>query len=99
MPKFFVPYCNDKPAAIEINGHRLVVLGCEKQELMHDLNLLGGDQVKEIFLSENLDIEPTSQELLINLAESVQGGVVFAPPGVSVKAMLSSLKAELPWLH
>jgi hypothetical protein len=46
MNNFFVPYTGKKPALVNINGHRLVILAEEKDMLEEELELLGADRVK-----------------------------------------------------
>ena len=96
MTRFFVPYVHDNPAAIEIKGHRLILLSTDKEILVGDLAKIGGDGVREI----NLRDEPLEQsEELTKLAASVKGGVVVTPPGVSIASMIQNLELELPWVH
>ena len=94
MSKFFVPFNQDEPAAVEINGHRLLLVASSEDELTAGLREIGGSEVREIELS------PSNEEsVLRNLANTIHGGIVLTPPGVRVATMLSSLKAELPWVH
>ncbi len=60
------------------------------------LTELGGDEIREVVLpDENLN----QSQALIDLAASVNGGIVLTPPGVSPRAMILSLEHELPWIH
>lgn len=94
MSKFFVPFNQDEPVAIEINGHRLLLVAASEDELAAGLTEIGGSEVREIELS------PANEETVLrDLAKAVHGGIVLTPPGVGVATMLSSLKADLPWVH
>ena len=96
MTKYFVPYTQDTPAAIEIKGHRLLLVSTDEGELLDDLDRIGGDRVREINLRDD-SAEQTAA--LADLAATVNGGVVLTPPGVSVERMIQSLETELPWVH
>ncbi len=93
MSKFFVPYSGESPAAVDIKGHRLLIISPSPDTLVKDLQVLGGNTVREFDVFDG-DAEPFA-----NLAASVQGGVVVTPPGVSLPALIFSLEQELPWLH
>ena len=96
MQKFFVPYTNNEPAAVEVNGHRLLILTSESDDLVHDLELLGGSEIREMDLSED---ESEQSRVLADLAADINGGVVLAPPGISPRDMIENLAEELPWIH
>ena len=97
MSTFFVPYNqNDKPVTVEINGHTVLILCAEEEDLADDLPLIGGASMKEITIQ---DEELENSELLAELAEDIDGGVVVAPAGVPLKNMIESLHDELPWIH
>lgn len=96
MTKYFIPYTQEIPAAIEIKGHRLLLVSTDEGELLDDLDRIGGDTVREINLRDD-SAEQTAA--LADLAASVNGGVVLTPPGVSLERMIQSLETELPWVH
>ena len=96
MNNFFVPYTGKKPALVNINGHRLVILAEEKDTLEEDLELLGADRVKTVKVAgSNSDQE----QLLGKIARQVDGGVVIAPSGVGLRDILKNLETELPWFQ
>ena len=97
MEKFFVPYSGDLPAAIDIKGHRLLIISPDQDEMVDSLLTLGGSEVREIELNESSPDEATT--VLANLAACANGGVVLTPPGIRVSTMISSLEQELPWIH
>jgi hypothetical protein len=96
MESFFVPYTGKKPAAVCINGHRLVILSHEKDTLEEDLDLLGADRVKSVRLGQS---EKDQEEFLGKIARQVDGGVVIAPSGIGLRDVIKNLETELPWLQ
>jgi len=93
MSKFFMAYSGDNPAAIDIKGHRLVILTNSVEDLANGLPLLGADAIKEVDVVEN------DANSLAELASSVSGGVVVTPAGMSISSMIIDLERELPWVH
>lgn len=94
MSHFFVPYSGDIPAAIEIKGHRLLFVAASENDLAENEDILGSDTVREFFILENEEAET-----LASLAKEVRGGIVLAPPGMSLSSMIVNLENDLPWLH
>jgi len=93
MGIFFAPYINDCPAPVEINGHRLLILTPERDNIREALPSLGGDEIREIFLGAD------ETKVLADLALSVNAGVVLTPPGMTISTMIKNLENELPWVH
>ena len=91
--KFFVPYQADGPAAIDIKGHKLLILSYSEEDMVRELEILGGDEIREVTYIHD------ENELLADLAAEINGGVVLTPPGTSVATMIKSLESELPWIH
>ena len=96
MENFFVPYTGKKPAAVYINGHRLVIMASEKDLLEDDMELLGADKIKKVRLSSS---EDARLQFMGKIARQVDGGVVIAPSGVELKDVLRNLEDELPWVQ
>jgi hypothetical protein len=96
MNNFFVPYTGKKPALVNINGHRLVILAEEKDTLEEDLELLGADRVKAVKVAGS---ESAQEQLLGKIARQVDGGVVIAPSGIGLRDVLKNLETELPWFQ
>lgn len=46
MASIFVPYNGSRPAVVDINGHRLVILAREPEELEESLELVGADHLQ-----------------------------------------------------
>lgn len=88
-----MPYIDEKPAAIDIKGHRVLILTCSSDDMIGSLNVLGGTSIRE------LDFIGDETQALGELAASIDAGVVLAPPGVSISTMIYSLKEQLPWVH
>ena len=94
MSKYFVPFIENHPAAVEVNGHRLLLVSTSAEEINEGLTEIGGKEVRE------LDLKPSEEEtVLAGLAQSIRGGIVLTPPGIQVRTMLKSLEAQLPWVH
>ena len=93
MSKLFIPYIDDSPAAIEIKGHKVLLLTTNLDSMEEELEVLGGNEVREMEIYDDGTAE------LAELAESISGGVVLTPPGVSVSTMINSLEQELQWMQ
>ncbi|MCB0310127.1 MAG: hypothetical protein KDD42_02760 [Bdellovibrionales bacterium] len=96
MEHVFIPYQGDHPAAVFVNGHRVIILAHSEDSFEPDLELIGADHLRCIELGDSAE-EATST--LTELAEQVKGGVVVAPANVNLPEVLRSLELELPWLH
>lgn len=96
MATVFVPYTHNRPASIEIKGHRLLILAAEEDDLLIDLDEVGGTEVRELQLRD--ENEAQSKELS-QLAEDIQGGIVITPPGIRASVMIKNLEVQLPWVQ
>ena len=96
MNKFFVPYICEDAASVEVNGHRVLILGTDQEDRLEELEVLGADDVREI---ETDAVNEDEIEFFSDLAQSINGGVVLAPPGESFVSVIEDLQDELPWLH
>lgn len=96
MKELFVPYAGSKPASIDINGHSLLIVSRDRDELQAHLSELGGDSLKGIHIAD----ESSEEELMLEaLSTEVNGGVVVAPDGTNLRDVIRSLELELPWLQ
>lgn len=95
MAQYFVPYTGKKPAAMSINGHRLVIVSKNREVLENNLELLGADRVQKIRSKQGVD----EDVVFDRVAKSVNGGVVIAPSDVDFAEVLRNLESQLPWLH
>ncbi len=89
----FIPFKRENPVAINVKGHRVLIVASKPEDLVEYEILLGGEEIRE------LQYQDSAQGALEQLAQMVNGGVVLAPPGVGLSAMISSLENELPWIH
>ena len=96
MKEYFVPYFGNQPASLCINGHRLVIISQDRQDLVDHLSHLGGDRVEGIVSSGSQQDEV---KLLEGLAESAGGGVVVAPSELTLDEVIRNLESELPWIQ
>lgn len=96
MGKMYVPYSKDLPATICVNGHRLVIVSKSSHTFVKDLEIVGGDSVREIPISKDSQDEALA---LAHLATTIKGGVVMAPGQMRLTTMIKSLEKQLPWLH
>jgi len=96
MERYFIPYTGKKPASLCINGHRLVILAHDKDMIEDDLDLLGADRVKTVKLAS---AEEEQVKFLGKIARQVDGGVVIAPSGITLRDVIKNLESELPWLQ
>jgi hypothetical protein len=96
MSFFYVPYSGRKPKAVEINGHRLVILTKDKQILSDHLQSIGADTLRRVKTIE----EPENDVGLIDkIARSAKAGIVFAPDEAPLADVIRELEQQLPWLH
>ncbi len=96
MSRYFVPYTGDKPAAVNINGHRLLILSKERTCLEDELEVIGADTLKALQTGNTREEE---SRLLNKLARSTNAGVVIAPGDLELKDVIKNLEVQLPWLH
>lgn len=96
MTNFFVPYAGKKPAALCINGHRLLILAHDKMLLEDNLVRFGGDRLRRIVGGESVEEQ---EQVLDRLAHRANAGVVIAPADVSVDDLIKNLEDQLPWLQ
>ena len=96
MSRFFVPYCGSKPAAISVNGHRLLILAKEKISIEEELSSVGADSLKTISVGNSKEEE---NRALNKLAKKMNAGVVIASEGLEVRDIIRSLESQLPWVQ
>lgn len=96
MEKYFVVRQDGSPAAMIINGHRLVIISSDRNDLEAHLELFDGESLEQI---EAEDVVTEDDPDLLEIASSVNAGVVLAPDDVDVEELIQSLEDELPWIH
>ena len=96
MKNFYVPFAGEKPAALTINGHRLIFLSTDRSSFHESLPLVGADRVRRL---RGGATKAAQEKLLSKLAKSSQAGVVLAPAHVELQDLINNLKHELPWMQ
>ena len=96
MTTFYVPFAGDRPASLDINGHRLVILSRSRRPLREGLPLVGAERIEKISVPVS---EAEELEALTQIGRSANSGVVIAPPNVAMSDLIKDLEAQLPWLH
>jgi hypothetical protein len=96
MRKYFIPYSDENPATVLVNGHRMVILSNDRSSLQDELELLGANKLKQIRAG---DSEAEDRIVLHRIAAKAHAGVVVAPSDLALSDVLRNLKAELPWLQ
>ncbi|MBX7143730.1 MAG: hypothetical protein K1X79_04705 [Oligoflexia bacterium] len=96
MSTFFIPYAGRRPAALDINGHRLVIVSPSRGPIEESLEFFGADRVRSLKVANN----PSGHEAVLGrMAKRVGGGVVVAPPDVGIEEVVRNLHTQLPWLQ
>ena len=96
MARYFVPYAGKQPAAVEINGHRVLILSGEEEFFEPYLESLGADSLKKVKTGPS---KKADERALERLAARSGAGVVVAPPEASKSNFLgysSSSKYRVP---
>jgi hypothetical protein len=96
MKHIYVPYSGEAPASLLINGHRVLIVSPEPEQLQAHLEDFGGDHLQEMNCEET---DNAATELLESLAKKIEGGVVVAPGDIRLEQILHELEAGLPWVH
>lgn len=96
MAILYAPYIGDKPSAIQINGHRFLILAQEEESLQGNLMILGADDVRPVSCG---DSRSEQTRAITELAKEIECDVVVAPSHVDVQDVIRDLSAQLPWVH
>ena len=96
MAIYYVPFAGDKPATLDIKGHRLVILSRSAKPLREGLPLVGAERLEKVQVPRS---EAEEVEALTRIGRSANSGVVIAPPGVGMTDLIKELEAQLPWIH
>lgn len=96
MFRYFVPYSGTCPTAIDINGHKLLIVSSDKSDIEECLDIFGADCIKTVDGGISRD---DCHDTLERLAEEVAGDVLIAPEDAPLQETLLSLEQELPWLQ
>ncbi|MCB0334079.1 MAG: hypothetical protein KDD55_11305 [Bdellovibrionales bacterium] len=96
MNKYFIACEDGRPAAMLINGHRLVIISSDPGDLEDHMERIGGTILAEL---GDLDVPDEEDPRLLELASSVDAGVVVAPDDLDVSELIRNLEDELPWIQ
>ena len=96
MSIYYVPYSGRKPSAVEINGHRLVIITSNKKLLEEHLGSLGADSLKRV---KSITEPEKDLKLIDRISRTAKAGIVFAPDEAPLSEVLKELEQQLPWLH
>ena len=96
MNRYYIPCQGKKPVALEINGHRLLLLSRDRQLVEEHLDDVGADSVKVVKVA---DTEVAEAELFSKLSKKNEAGVVIIPSEASYSELRSSLETQLPWIQ
>lgn len=97
MTTLYIPYFNDRPVSIQVNGHNLLILTSDEE------SLLASDVFDVEYAlpmeDDSYKSEEELEEALGSLAEQENVGIVIAPPEVALEDIVENLKVQLPWLQ
>ena len=96
MANYFVPYSGNKPAAVLINGHRLVILSRDQDLMRSSLDMFGADRLRKV---DGGSTEQEETAAFSKIAENASAGVVVAPREIEVTEIIKNLESQLPWLQ
>jgi hypothetical protein len=98
MKSFYVPYKGKRPAFLDINGHRVVILAADQEAFE-------GDKVGEFVKADSVkavaggDSEGERQSALLKIARTSKSGVIVAPDDMDIGDLIKDLKEQLPWVQ
>ena len=96
MTDYFVPYKRKRPASVNVNGHRVIILSQSRDTVEDALPFCGGDAVRRCDFG---DTEFEEAHAFSQLSRKINGGVVIAPPNMQMSEILKDLEGSLPWLQ
>ena len=98
MKSFYVPYKGKRPAYLDINGHRVVILSSDQEafESAPVQEFVKSDSVKAVAGGES---ERERQRALVKIAKSSKSGVIVAPDDMDIGELIKDLKEQLPWVQ
>jgi hypothetical protein len=95
MEKYFVAYQGETPAALSINGHRVVILAKDSEQLTRELEFVGADRIQSV---DEIEFG-TEEQVVSHFAQTVNAHVVVSPSNVELRDLVATLERELPWIH
>ena len=79
-----------------VNGHRVVILSNQREEVEDSLPLVGGDRIRSLKVG---DSEFEEQRTLNKLAKSAKAGIIVASHELGINQVLKNLEEQLPWIQ
>lgn len=96
MANYFVPYSGRKPAALQINGHRVLLFSRSKETFSDELGLLGADRIKRV----RATVPSAEKDIALEkLSQTAEAGLVLVPPHAPIAEIIRNLESELPWVQ
>lgn len=96
MGTLYVPYHNEQPSVIVVNGHRLLLLSEDSEAFFESERLRPIQSVRE-FSGEDPVYE--LEEQVLRHIPKYSAGLVVVPPELDIDEALESLEEELPWIQ
>jgi hypothetical protein len=96
MTTLYMPYQNNRPVAVNINGHNLLILSADEDMLLTSDVM---DVEYALPIEGVVEEEGKLDERLVEIAESENAGIVVAPAAIPLEVVIKNLEIELPWLH
>lgn len=93
---YFVPYMGDKPAAVHINGHRLLILAKDIHPFEEGLHYLGADSVRGVRVGAS---QAEEAKALTKLSRKAKAELVIAPSDLQLAEVIRNLESQLPWIQ
>jgi hypothetical protein len=96
MTTLYMPYQNNRPLAINVNGHNLLIVTADEDTLLMS-EVMDVDYALPI--EGVIEEEGRLDQRLVEIAESENAGIVVAPVAIPLEDIIRNLELELPWLH
>lgn len=104
MRRFYIPYNNDRPALLNIHGHKVLVLATD-EEAFEESERLDYMQVRALdgeFHSNDVNeiAKVLPHELITEgVSDKEHICVVIANQEIDVDTLLNNVEEQLPWVH
>jgi hypothetical protein len=96
MTTLYMPYQNNRPLAITVNGHNLLIVTADEDLLLTSEIM---DVEYALPIEGVLEEEGKLDERLVEIAENENAGIVVAPTAIPIEDVIKNLELELPWLQ
>lgn len=88
---YYIPFKDNLPAGLNINGHTVFIVATDREQLEDGLELLGAEKICEV--SDELSVEEAFEDV------AKPSMVVVTPEEVSLTEVVWGLRHSLPWPH